>query len=126
MSTYFTVHRTRGTAWNPAIPMRTQARWPEHADFMNALVTDGFVVLGGPLGSGEEFLLVVHALTEDVVRSALLRIRGADQACLRFSESISGLSCLMVDLGRSKRSNTVVASHERARAQTRNPHRPRC
>jgi len=34
--------------------MRAQALWAEHAAFMNALATDGFVVLGGPVGPGEE------------------------------------------------------------------------
>jgi hypothetical protein len=51
--------------------MRSQARWTEHAAFMNALATEGFVVLGGPLGSGEEVLLVIDAVSEDVVRRRL-------------------------------------------------------
>ena len=57
---YFAVRRARGPAWNAARPMREQALWQEHADFMNALATEGFVVLGGPIGSGEETLLVIE------------------------------------------------------------------
>jgi hypothetical protein len=32
--------------------MREQDAWDEHAAFMEALVDDGFVVLGGPIGEG--------------------------------------------------------------------------
>jgi uncharacterized protein len=45
--------------------------WPEHAAFMNALAAEGFVVLGGPLGSGKEIFLVVQAATEGAVRERL-------------------------------------------------------
>jgi uncharacterized protein YciI len=51
--------------------MRAQAQWAEHAAFMNALAAEGFVVLGGPLGSGEETLLVINAADEAAVRARL-------------------------------------------------------
>jgi len=51
--------------------MRAQAKWAEHAVFMNALAAEGFVVLGGPLGSGEEILLVINAADEAAVRARL-------------------------------------------------------
>jgi uncharacterized protein YciI len=71
MLTYFAVHRVRGSAWNTALPMREQALWTEHAAFMNALAAEGFVILGGPLGPGEEILLVINAASEDAVRARL-------------------------------------------------------
>ena len=71
MPTYMAVRRIRGPAWNDAAPMRAQAQWAAHAVFMNALAAEGFVVLGGPLGAGEEVLLVVDAASEDVVRRRL-------------------------------------------------------
>ena len=71
MRTHFIVRRLRGRAWNSALPMRSQALWAEHAAFMNGLVADGFVVLGGPLGSGEEVLLIINAVSEDAVRARL-------------------------------------------------------
>jgi uncharacterized protein YciI len=71
MPTYLTVRRVRGPAWNAALPMRAQALWAEHAAFMNALAAEGFVVLGGPLGSGEETLLVVNSVSEEAVRARL-------------------------------------------------------
>jgi uncharacterized protein YciI len=52
--------------------MRAQPQWAEHAAFMNALAAEGFIVLGGPLGSGEEvFLLIVNAPDEATVRARL-------------------------------------------------------
>ena len=71
MATYLAVRRVRGPAWNRALPMRSQALWAEHAAFMNALAAEGFVVLGGPLGSGEEVLLVVDAASEAAARTRL-------------------------------------------------------
>jgi uncharacterized protein YciI len=71
MPTYITVRRVRGPAWNAALPMRAQALWAEHAVFMNALAAEGFVVLGGPLGAGEEVLLVIDSVSEEAVRARL-------------------------------------------------------
>lgn len=41
--------------------MREQRDWGPHAEFMNSLVDTGRVLLGGPLGSGEEILLLIEA-----------------------------------------------------------------
>ena len=72
MTHYFAVRRVRGAAWNPAVPMREQALWAEHARFMNALAKEGFVVLGGLLGDGEDdVLLVIDAASEADVRTRL-------------------------------------------------------
>jgi uncharacterized protein YciI len=38
---------------------------------MDALAEEGFVVLGGPLGDGGSFLLVIKAESEDVIRARL-------------------------------------------------------
>ena len=71
MPTYFAVRRVRGPAWIATAPMRDQALWAEHAAFMNALAAEGFVLLGGPLGTGEEVLLVIDAASEDIIRARL-------------------------------------------------------
>ena len=71
MPAYFAVRRARGPAWSATAPMREQALWAEHAAFMNALAAEGFVVLGGPLGTGEEVLLVIDAASEDTIRARL-------------------------------------------------------
>ena len=69
--TYFAVRRIRGPAWNASLPMRAQVQWGEHAAFMNALAAEGFVVLGGPLGTGEEVLLIVNTADEATIRTRL-------------------------------------------------------
>jgi uncharacterized protein YciI len=71
MPTYLAVRRVRGPAWKAELPMRSQAQWTEHAAFMNGLAAEGRIVLGGPLGSGEEILLIFNAPGEDVVRKRL-------------------------------------------------------
>jgi len=49
--------------------MRAQALWNEHAAFMNALAAEKFVVLGGPLGSRAEVLLVIDSPNEETIRA---------------------------------------------------------
>jgi uncharacterized protein YciI len=71
MATYFIVRRVRGPAWNTAAPMRAQALWAEHAAFMTALAADGFVVLGGPVGTGEQVVLVIDSPGEQALRARL-------------------------------------------------------
>lgn len=64
-----TIHRS-GPDWNPSLPLEAQSGWDAHADFMDALVDDGFIVLGGPLDA----LRVAHAVeaaSEDDVRTRL-------------------------------------------------------
>ncbi|HTT67183.1 MAG TPA: pyridoxamine 5'-phosphate oxidase family protein [Gemmatimonadales bacterium] len=67
----FAVRLLPGPAWDEALPLRSQAGWPEHAAFMDALTAEGFVVLGGPLAGGEAVLLVVAAESEGAVRERL-------------------------------------------------------
>jgi uncharacterized protein YciI len=52
---------------------REQAGWEEHAAFMDGLVEDGFVLLGGPIGEGdgENTLSIVAAPDEAAIRARL-------------------------------------------------------
>jgi hypothetical protein len=52
--------------------LREQDAWDEHATFMDGLVDDGFVLLGGPLGA-DRALLIVEAGSEEEVRERLAR-----------------------------------------------------
>jgi uncharacterized protein YciI len=65
----FAVTEVAGPNWDASRARREQAGWDEHAAFMDALVGDGFVVLGGPIGDGERVLLVVEAEDEAAVRA---------------------------------------------------------
>ena len=51
--------------------MEGQSDWPAHARFMDQLVADGFVVLGGPLPDEHRVVLVIEAESEAAVRSKL-------------------------------------------------------
>jgi uncharacterized protein len=74
MPDYFLVERGKGPLWDRSRGRREQDGWDEHAAFMDALVEDGFIVLGGPIGEGDEgdnTLLVVDADDEATVRARL-------------------------------------------------------
>ena len=61
MAELFAVTRTRGPNWNANVPLERQDDWRGHADFMNALHAEGFVVLGGPLEGTGDVLLIIRA-----------------------------------------------------------------
>lgn len=74
MRTLFVVNQIRGTSWDASKPIRSQALWDEHAAFMDQLTTDGFIVLGGPLGDPEaEAMLVVDAADEETAKATLAK-----------------------------------------------------
>jgi hypothetical protein len=73
MKRLFVVTRIRGEAWDPTKPMNAQVQWPEHATFMDDLANNRFVMLGGPLGDGNNVLLVVDAASESEIRLTLAR-----------------------------------------------------
>jgi uncharacterized protein YciI len=67
---YFAVFLTRGAAWQAGRAMEEQVAWRPHADFMNALVDEGFVLLGGPLEE-PDVLLIVRANSANEIRERL-------------------------------------------------------
>jgi uncharacterized protein YciI len=67
----FAVMRMRGPRWNEALPMEGQEEWRAHADFMNALVAEGFALLGGPLLGSREVLIIVRSSDEREVERRL-------------------------------------------------------
>ena len=71
MKRWWVVLRSRGPAFVEAAPLEEQADWKAHAAFMDALVEEGFVVLGGPLEGTRDALLVVHAADPDEIERRL-------------------------------------------------------
>ena len=67
----FALTLVHGPGWDASRPIREQRQWTEHAAFMDGLVRDGFIVLGGPLGNGERTLHVVEATDEQEIRGRL-------------------------------------------------------
>jgi uncharacterized protein YciI len=70
---YFLVEHVRGPAWDPRRARREQAGWDEHAAFMDKLVDEGVILLGGPVGDidGETAILVCRAKSEVELRDRL-------------------------------------------------------
>ncbi len=84
---YYAVTRERGENWDGRLSMRQQEQWEKHAAFMDALADDGFVILGGPLGDGEEkFLLIVAAENEQAIE---VRLAGDPWTPLRLLRTAS-------------------------------------
>jgi uncharacterized protein YciI len=81
--TNFAVRLVHGPGWEPARQIREQDGWAEHAAFMDGLVDDGFLILGGPVGDGEQTLHAVEAADEGDVRARLAGDPWASAGLLR-------------------------------------------
>lgn len=68
---FFAVRLERGGPWDWSRDLREQDGWEEHARFMDSLVEDRFIVLGGPLEGGREVLHAIVARSEQAVRERL-------------------------------------------------------
>ena len=71
MRQLFAVIRSRGPAWQNGRPLEQQEKWTEHAAFMDALVDDGFVLLGGPLEGTSDVLLIIRAESPEEIEARL-------------------------------------------------------
>ena len=80
---FFALTMVNGPDYDSARPRREQRGWDEHASFMDGLVDDGFVVLGGPVGDGEQVMLAVEARDEHDVRTRLGQDPWAPMGILR-------------------------------------------
>ena len=73
MATFLVLVRRTGPEWDRSRPMEEQSDWDAHAEFMDGLVDDGFIVLGGPLADEERVAHVIEAESEQAVRATLAR-----------------------------------------------------
>lgn len=55
---YLLVFHGPGPNWDPARDRRAQAKWDEHAAFMDRLLAEKFIRLGGPIDATHAVLLV--------------------------------------------------------------------
>ena len=69
MPTFHVVLRQAGPEWLPGRPLEEQTGWEAHADYMDALVADGFIVLGGPVSDDGRVVHAVEAESEEAVRA---------------------------------------------------------
>lgn len=68
---HFAVTLVHGPAWDAMLGTREQHAWSDHAAFMDGLVAGGFILLGGPVGDGQQTLHVVLAADEEQIRRRL-------------------------------------------------------
>lgn len=50
---------------------REQPYWDDHAAFIDALVAEGFIIMGGPLPDEHGAMIIVAAATEAAIRDRL-------------------------------------------------------
>jgi hypothetical protein len=81
MPQLYVVIRTRGPAFQRARPLEAQTDWAAHGAFMNGLVRDGAVILGGPLEGTADVLLVMRARPPTRRGASWRRIRGRFRTC---------------------------------------------
>jgi uncharacterized protein YciI len=81
-SQLYIVRLARDGPWDWSRDMREQDGWDEHARFMNGLVEDGFIALGGPLEGDRETLHVVDAASEQEVRARFAQDNWAENGML--------------------------------------------
>ena len=82
MATY-AVTLIHGPGWDTSRPIRQQQAWDQHAAFMDALVDDGFIIVGGPLGDGSQTLHLIQATSEDQITARLAEDPWAATGLLR-------------------------------------------
>jgi uncharacterized protein YciI len=70
---FLVVLRQSGPEFDRSRPLEEQSRWTEHAAYMDALVGDGFIVLGGPLADEGRVAHAVEADSPQAVRETLAR-----------------------------------------------------
>ena len=70
---FLVVLRRSGPEYDHSRPLEEQSGWLEHAAFMDGLVEDGFIVLGGVLGDEVRTAHAVEAVSEEAVRETFDR-----------------------------------------------------
>jgi uncharacterized protein YciI len=73
MPVFLVTVRRSGPEWDPSRPLEQQSGWPAHAAFMDGLVEEGFIVLGGPLADEHRVVHAVEAESQDGVRVTFAR-----------------------------------------------------
>jgi uncharacterized protein YciI len=73
MSMFHVVLARTGPEWDRSKPLEEQSGWDDHAAFMDSLVDDGFIVLGGPLEDEIRTVHAVEAESPEAIRARLAR-----------------------------------------------------
>ena len=73
MKNMFVIISSAGPNRDPSKDTRQQPLWDEHAAFIDQLVADGFILMGGPFVDEGGAMLIVNADDENEVRQKLKR-----------------------------------------------------
>jgi uncharacterized protein YciI len=68
---HFLCTLVHGPAWDDTRGIREQDGCVEHASFMDDLVDEGLIVVGGPVADGDYTAHLVEAADEDQIRARL-------------------------------------------------------
>ena len=98
---FFAVRLERGGPWDWSRGLREQDGWDAHARFMDSLVEEGFIILGGPLAGERDVLHAVSAPSEQAVRQRLAEDNWAQNGMLRI-KSIEPWTILLDLEGRAR------------------------
>ena len=71
MKSTFVITSAAGPNRDPSKSTRQQPLWDEHAEFIDQLVAEGFILMGGPLVDEGGSMLIVNADDEMEVREKL-------------------------------------------------------
>ena len=71
MPAFFVVLNRSGPEWAASKRLEVLADWTRHAEFMDALLGAGFIVVGGPLADELRVVHVVEAESEENVRDTV-------------------------------------------------------
>jgi uncharacterized protein YciI len=71
MGMYLVTVVRSGPEYDRSRPLEEQSGWDAHAAYMNRLVDDGFIVLGGPLADEYRVVHVVEAESEEEILATL-------------------------------------------------------
>lgn len=69
MTTFLVQLRRSGPQWDPASPLREQPRFADHAAFIDRLVEERVILVGGPLADEERVVYLVRADSEEEARA---------------------------------------------------------
>ena len=89
MKNTFVTISSAGPNRDPSKPTREQPLWDEHAMFIDQLVAEGFVLMGGPLVDEGGAMLIVNANDENEVREKLKNDPWFERGILKL-ESVKG------------------------------------
>ena len=68
---FFLCTLIHGPSWKDARGIREQDGWSDHAAFMDRLVDDGLIIVGGPVGTGDHTAHLIEGDDPQQIRARL-------------------------------------------------------